>query len=432
MDTTLQITEEFQEALELIEKGESIFLTGKAGTGKSTLLRHFKKQTKKNAVYLAPTGLAAVNIGGQTIHSFFKFPGRLFDRHEIKRRRNPKLFQKLEVIIIDEVSMVRADMLDNIDHFLRTNGPKQDEPFGGIQLILIGDLFQLPPVVQKADAQILTMWGYRHPFFFDAEVWHDYPLKCRQLTEVFRQKDTNFLAILNRVRNATMDYDDLEELNDRYGEVTAEFAEKPYITLTSTNAIANKLNKQKLGEIWSPEFIYKAEKNGSMTESYFPCEEELHLKVGAQVIFCKNDNEQHRWVNGTIGKVVKLSGEGIDVEVTDDEGIKKTHSVKPIKWELNKYQYNQNENKIETEMVGSFTQFPLRLAWAITIHKSQGMTFTQAVIDMGTGAFAPGQAYVALSRCTTMEGIILKRKLRPRDIMIDENVIEFASKHYFE
>lgn len=430
---SIEITDEFKEALELIDKGQSFFLTGKAGTGKSTLLRHFKNKTSKKVVYLAPTGLAAVNIGGQTIHSFFKFPPRLFDRHEIKARRNRKLYQKLEIIVIDEISMVRADLLDNIDYFLRQNGPDEGSAYGGIQMIFIGDLFQLPPVVRDSDRQILSMWGYQHPFFFDAEAWHEDPLKSIQLTEIFRQKDDRFLDLLNKVRNATIEQEDFDALNERYNKPLSEFEGKPFITLSTTNAIANRINKQKLSEIWEPEFIFKAETDGSFTESFFPCEKELHLKVGSQVMFCRNDHEEGRWVNGTIGKVIKLSASGlVEVQVTNQEGEKDTYTVKPFKWELNKYNYNQTNNKIDTEVVGTFTQFPLRLAWAITIHKSQGMTFERMVIDLGNGAFAPGQAYVALSRCTSLEGIILKRKLRPRDIIIDPNVIEFAADRGFD
>lgn len=429
----LEITSEFEQTLKLIEEGHSLFLTGKAGTGKSTLIQHFKKNTKRKVAFLAPTGLAAVNIGGQTIHSFFGFPGRLLDKNEIKKKRNRRVYQELDTIVIDEASMVRADMLDNIDHFLRINGSNHNEPFGGIQMVLVGDLNQLPPVVTESAKPILAMWGYENPFFFEADAWKESYPTIIQLTEVFRQSDEPFLSLLNKIRNREAERDDFTFLNNQHKPIPEDFQAKPYITLSSTNAIAERLNRQRLDELWTSEYVYMAEVSGSFGEKAFPADMKLHLKVGAQVLFCKNDTEEGRWVNGTIGKVVELSTQGIKVSIKNViEETEVEHWVKPDKWEVYNYDFNAGKNKVEAKSVGSFTQFPLRLAWAITIHKSQGMTFDQVVIDMGRGAFAPGQTYVALSRCRTLAGIILKKPITYKDVMVDENVLEFSARNRLE
>ena len=424
----IELNDDFKEALHYMnETDETLFITGKAGTGKSTLLKYFKFHTKKKSVFLAPTGLAAVNIGGQTIHSFFGFPPRPFDNHEIKKRRNRKVFENLETIVIDEVSMVRADLLDSIDYFMRKNGPNPYLPFGGVQMILIGDLFQLPPVVREDSMQFLAMRGYPSPFFFDAFSLQDIPPRIIELRYHYRQSDESFVNLLNKVRNKTIDYEDLHDLNTAAFRSESAFVNQSFITLTSTNRIAGQINERELTTIPEEAFSYQGEIKGEFDERLLPCEAKLSLKKNAQVMFCRNDAEG-RWVNGTIGKVIELTKEYIKVGVKEKEVIS-VYKVSKEKWELFVYNYNVEKQKIVAESIGSFTQYPLRLAWAITIHKSQGMTFQRVVIDLGRGAFAAGQVYVALSRCTHLEGIILKRKIQHRDIMLDDAIVEYAAKN---
>lgn len=425
----IQFTKDFELAYQQMEETKnSLFITGKAGTGKSTLLRYFKEHTKKKTVYLAPTGLAAVNIGGQTIHSFFKFPPRPFDLSYIKKRKS-KIYQKLQTIVIDEVSMVRADLLDAIDYFLRKNGPDELSPFGGVQMVFIGDLFQLPPVVRSEHQELLTMQGYQTPYFFSAHCLISVRLLHLELTEIFRQKDKYFLQLLNQIRNNDLTEETLQEMNKCTQNTVANFENKPYITLCSTNAGAWQINQRALSEISKPKYIFSGKLEGNFTEKNLPAPLTLHFKEGAQVMFCKNDLEG-RWVNGTIGKISKLDFEKVEVEVKTPKGSEKYELAKET-WELYRFTFNQKKNRIEAEVVGSFLQYPLRLAWAITIHKSQGMTFERVVIDLGRGAFAPGQVYVALSRCVSLEGLILKQKIRAKDIFMDKNVVDYAFQNNF-
>jgi len=425
---TIDLNEDFKSALHYMnETDQHLFITGKAGTGKSTLLKYFKTHTKKKSVFLAPTGLAAVNIGGQTIHSFFGFPPRPFDKSEIRKRRNRKVFENLEVIVIDEVSMVRADILDGIDYFMRKNGPNPYLPFGGVQMIMIGDLFQLPPVVRDEQVQLMQMRGYASPFFFDSYALQTMPPHHIELKQHYRQSDDNFIAILNKIRNKTIQYEGLHELNEATRRSESVFNRQPFITLTSTNRVADNLNKQELAKIQEPSFKYLGEIKGEFDSRLLPSAECLELKKGAQVMFVRNDSEG-RWVNGTIGKIAGVTQEHIKVGIKEGEMIS-IYKVEKEKWEVYKYEYNVEKQKIEAEAIGSFTQYPLRLAWAITIHKSQGMTFERVVINLGRGAFAAGQVYVALSRCTTLDGIVLKSNIRQRDIMLDDAIIGYAAKH---
>lgn len=419
--STLDLNEDFQYVLDTLEGShKSLFITGRAGTGKSTLLRLFRDRTQKKVVTLAPTGIAALNIGGQTIHSFFKFPAKAIGRDKIRARRDKKLFKSIELIIIDEVSMVRADMMDNIDYFLRINR-ENPRPFGGVQMVFFGDLFQLPPVVSTPEEHQLMEAHYESPYFFSAHVFAEYPFEMVELYRVYRQNNRQFVRLLDRVRMSQMDYDDLETLNARYLPELPD--EDFYVTLASTNAIVNQLNEQRLKHLYAPEVIFTASTTGDFSERAYPADEILRLKEGAQVMFVKND-PQRRYVNGTIGVIERLTPEQILVTIVDERGVVKRIEVEKAEWEMVEYALSST-GEIEPKVKGTYKQYPLRLAWAMTIHKSQGKTFERVIIHLGRGAFAPGQTYVALSRCTTLEGIVLKQPLTPRDFIIDERIIHF-------
>ena len=424
----LELNSSFQQALDLLEKSDkSVFITGRAGTGKSTLLRMFRSTTRKKLVVLAPTGVAALNVRGQTIHSFFNFPGRPLNPADIKKVRFRRVYQNLEALIIDEISMVRADLLDNIDRFLRVNR-ESPKPFGGVQMIFSGDLFQLPPVVASEAERMLFSGFYESPYFFSSKVFEDgFELEKFELHKVYRQESRHFLRLLDTIRTNTADYDDLEDLNERYDPAfePLDF----FITLSPRNAKVDAINQKKLAELASPEFTFQAKITGQFDPRLFPVEAVLRLKTGAQVMFVKNDPER-QFVNGTIGKVAFLQKDKIIVE-TEENGLRSEVEVQPMDWEILKHvPAKSDESAIETEVLGVFTQFPLRLAWAITIHKSQGKTFDRVVIDMDRGAFEHGQTYVALSRCRSLEGIVLKQKIQLSDILTDEKVVEFHERNF--
>lgn len=415
----IHINDDFKACLAEIQTGHSpLFVTGKAGTGKSTLLRYFVERLRRNHVVLAPTGIAALNVGGQTIHSFFGFPPRPLKKSEIRRRRSRKIYEALELIIIDEVSMVRADMMDNIDYFLRVNR-NRNEPFGGVQMIFFGDLFQLPPVVSSNEERQMFQLLYESPFFFSAKVFEEQPVQMLELTEVFRQEHRYFIQLLDAVRLNQAEYDELEALNERV-QPEAKNTEG-YITLAARNATVNEINKKKLEELSTDEYSYIAEVKGDF--KVLPAETPLRLKEGAQVMFLRNDTER-RYVNGTIGTVERLDQDRIEVRVIRRTGKVEVIEVKKETWEQQRYSLSSS-GEIESEKIGSFKQYPLRLAWALTIHKSQGKTFEHVHIDLGRGAFESGQTYVALSRCTTLEGIALRKPLTPNDIQVDPRVVEF-------
>lgn len=423
----LELNGDFQYVLDQLEKeGRSLFITGRAGTGKSTLLQLFRNVTRKKTVVLAPTGIAALNVQGQTIHSFFGFPPRPLARHEIRKRRNRRLYQNLEVLIIDEISMVRADLLDNIDYFLRINRDNP-LPFGGVQVVFFGDLFQLPPVVASEAEAMLFQSEYESPYFFSAHVFgEDFDLEMVELQQVYRQDNRHFLRLLDAVRLNTLDYDDLADLNERH--IPDFKPQKAYITLSARNARVDSINKQKLAAIAFPERMYLAKVTGNFHPRLFPTEATLNLKLSAQVMFIKNDPDR-RFVNGTIGKVTDLKDDAITVAIEETNGQQRTVEVERMDWEILKYKPSDKDPaQIDTETVGTFTQFPLKLAWAVTIHKSQGKTFDRVIIDLGRGAFEHGQTYVALSRCRTLEGIVLRQPLHPRDIRTDERVVEFYDR----
>ena len=425
----LELNAEFQDILDLLEKTHRpIFITGRAGTGKSTLLQLFRNTTKKKTIVLAPTGIAALNVKGQTIHSFFRFPAKPLSRHEIKALRNRKLYTRMEVLVIDEISMVRADLLDSIDIFLRKNR-ENPQPFGGVQVVFFGDLFQLPPVVAHEAEEALFNGFYESPYFFSAKVFEEgFEMEMIELRKNYRQESRFFLRLLDAVRLNQIDFDDLEDLNERYQPNFQ--SEDHYITLSTRNSIVDSINKRELAKLDTEEHTYLASVTGNFHPRLFPTEAALKLKVGAQVMFIKND-PQRRFVNGTIGKVISLQPDLISVKIEEPDGRSKLIEVEKLSWEIERYKANENdESAIDTEQVGSFTQYPLKLAWAITIHKSQGKTFDKVIIDLGRGAFEHGQTYVALSRCRTLDGIVLKQPIRQQDIMVDDRIVQFYEQQF--
>jgi len=418
----LIITEEFQKSFDLMEStSKCAYITGKAGTGKSTLLTYFREKTKKNVIVLAPTGIAAINVEGSTIHSFFQFPPQLIEKHHItKDFTRQELFDKIDMIVIDEISMVRADILDGIDYALRINR-KKDIPFGGVQMIFFGDLYQLPPVVVGKDLNDYFEENFGGFYFFNAKVFKESSFEYIELQIIFRQKDEDFKQILNSIREDKVTPNDLNILNTRFRPNHTLTSKDVCLTLTTTNKIAEDINQERMNSLISKEFLYTAEITGKFDKSSYPTEQRLILKEGAQIMMLKNDSKK-RWVNGTIGIIKKLS----DEVVVEIDGT--SYTIEKATWEVVEYQYNKEEKKIEAVITGSFTQFPVKLAWAITIHKSQGQTFDNVIINLGNGAFAHGQTYVALSRCTSLEGIILKTQIRPRDIILDSKVANFIKE----
>ena len=403
------------------DRSGHIYCIGKTGTGKSTLLNLFRRTTKKKFVILAPTGIAALNVQGQTIHSFFGFPPRIVPFHELKKRKNHKLYKNIEVMIIDEISMVRADMMDAIDVFLRNNREK-DVPFGGIQIIFFGDLFQLPPVVSSAEEKQYLENNYNSVYFFDAFALKNIDYQLVELRKVYRQDERHFVRLLDAIRLNRMDEDDLMDLNEVY-QPNFEM-EDFYITLSPRNNLVDKINQLSLSQLEGEIYSYTANVFGQFNPSQFPTDLMIQLKIGAQVMMIRNDPDK-KFVNGTLGIIKDIEDDIIKVAV-EFNGSKNIIDVTKTTWEVIQYKIDEeNPKKINSEIIGSFSQYPIKLAWAITIHKSQGKTFEKVVIDMGQGAFEYGQTYVALSRCKTLKGIVLKQPLRAKDIIVDDKIVTY-------
>ena len=398
---------------------EHLFVTGRAGTGKSTLLNHLSWQTSKQVVICAPTGVAALNVGGQTIHSLFRLPIGVIADHEIEQGADVrKLLNTMDTLVIDEVSMVNADLLDAVDRSLRMARSRRHEPFGGVQVVLFGDPYQLAPVPGDADERAYFADHYESMWFFDAKVWNETDLTIYELSTVHRQHEAEFRYMLNAVRYGQV----TKEIADRLNETGARTPPTDgIITLATTNATVNRINATELARLPGKAKIARAEVNGDFGGRAFPADEDLELKTGAQVMFLRNDPDQ-RWVNGSVGTVTKIAAT-VFVEIDGEE-----HEVHPSTWEKFKYSYSPTTKELKKDIVAEFTQFPLRLAWGVTIHKSQGKTYERAVVDLGQRSFAPGQTYVALSRISSLDGLYLSRDLRPSDIMVDENVTRFMAR----
>lgn len=396
----------------------NLFLTGRAGTGKTTMLRRFLEEAGENTVVLAPTGVAAMNAGGQTIHSFFKFPPRLIEEADIKRLRGARLIKAIETMIIDEISMVRADMLDAIDKSLQLNrGNKR--PFGGVRMILSGDLHQLPPVARGEEAEILNE-RYGGHYFFNAPGFKQAEFALLALKHVFRQEDPRFLALLGAMRQGRLAPTDERLLEGAVSGRTAVEASETHVVLTPNNANAFRINQARLADLPGKSHEFEANVQGQFDEKSFPTEADLELKKGARVMLIKNDPEG-RWVNGSLATVEGFKGDNVWVELDGH-----IHEIEPAAWEKYKYTLDTETKKVSREVVGTFKQVPLRLAYAVTIHKAQGLTLDKVFIDFDRGMFAHGQAYVAFSRARTLEGLEISRTLRPRDMVIDRNAFAFG------
>lgn len=430
MKKQIEINEWFKKALAYVEDTDGhAFITGKAGTGKSTLLEYFRQTTQKRVVVLAPTGVAAVNVRGQTIHSFFRFrPDITVEKVKTKYRniRSDDLYKKLDTIVIDEISMVRADLLDCVDAFLRMHGSKKGVPFGGAQMLFIGDLYQLPPVV-SGDERELFRSHYESPYFFDAHGFSELAIEIFELEKIYRQRDDAFIAILNGIRNRSIDDALFSQLNARVDQSFEPQRTDPYVHLTTTNAKAEEINAGELAKLSAKRWIFEAVRSGDFDNRSFPAPMTLELKIGSQVMLTNND-ELRRWVNGTVGVVETIEENDenetiVRVKLEDGELV----DISPHTWDMFRFIYSPKTGKIDTETTGSFTQYPMILAWAVTIHKAQGKTFERVIVDMDRGAFAHGQTYVALSRATSLSGLVLKKPIEKRHLLLDWRVVKFLT-----
>lgn len=442
------LTDEFKEIINILETtSDCLFISGKAGTGKSTLLKHFTSQTKKRFVILAPTGVAAMNVRGQTIHSFFKFPPRVLDPKTFTPdfTRNA-LFRNIQMIVIDEISMVNSNLLDSIDASLRINRNNK-LPFGGVQMAFIGDLFQLPPVVGNGLQDYFNKTYGGEYFFYCPALKNELKYQKRELTRIFRQKDEQFKEILNRVRVNEATFDDFVKLNSRHISNIGDNVVSN-IFLTTTNKIAKKINKENIAKIADKEFIYQAYLEDKIKDDFdkvharflnkeitedefddiidnkFPTNIMLKLRKGCQVMMLKNDSNKN-WVNGSLGTVTKLTDDKIWVKLESG-----AHEIERAEWDEISYIYDAKTNQLKENIKGRFRQFPLKAAWAITIHKSQGKTFDKVTIDIGAGAFSHGQTYVALSRCKTLDGVTLNKEIKQTDVIVDKRIVNYYKNEY--
>lgn len=435
MTPPIELNDRFKHALDVMEHTRrNVFVTGKAGTGKSTLLDYFRNTTKRNVVVLAPTGVAAVNVRGQTIHSFFRFRPDITPAtvKKFKAKKDKTIYQKIDAVIIDEISMVRADLLDCVDRFLRLNARDPRVPFGGLQMLFIGDLYQLPPVVTSHERDIFRT-QYSSPYFFDAKVFGaGFELEFIELEKIYRQKDARFVELLNTVRNNTATETELAILNRRVQPPPSDTSRDSYIHLTTTNQRAREINDHRLAHLKGKTFRYHGRISGEFELKNLPADMDLTLKIGAQIMLLNNDSAG-RWINGTIGKVMGFE-QGRDND--PDEVIVKLPggaevAVTPYEWDIFNFAWNEEAQHLESEVLGSFVQVPIKLAWAVTIHKSQGKTFDKVILDLDRGTFAHGQLYVALSRCTSMEGMIFTRPLQKKDILMDWRVVNYMTHYHY-
>lgn len=396
----------------------NLFLTGRAGTGKTTMLRKFLASAGDRAIVLAPTGVAAMNAGGQTIHSFFKFPPRLIEPGDVKRLRSTRLIKAIDTLIIDEISMVRADMLDAIDRSLKLNRASK-RPFGGVRMILSGDLHQLPPVVSGEEAPILQE-RYGGSYFFNAPAFREAEFALLALKHVFRQEEPRFLALLGALRTGRVTPNDEAVLRGLVSDKSAVEASETHVVLTPNNANAYRINQARLDMLATRSKTYPADVQGQFDEKTYPTEADLELKEGARVMLIRNDPEG-RWVNGSLATVEGFSARGVLVSIDDH-----VYEIEPAAWEKYRYELDPETKKVKREVVGTFKQVPLRLAYAVTIHKAQGLTLDRVFIDFDSGMFAHGQAYVAFSRARSLEGLSISRELRPRDLVLDREAFNFG------
>jgi ATP-dependent DNA helicase PIF1 len=427
-ELNLDLNPQFMRALELMNNTkEHLFITGNAGTGKSTLLELFRKQTHKKVVVLAPTGVSALNVKGQTVHSFFGFKPNL-TLSKVRRAKKEKLalYDNLDAIVIDEISMVRADLLDCVDKALRLNRDAPHLPFGGVQMIFIGDLFQLPPVVTERE-QFMFENEYESPYFFSAFAFDELDLKYVELKKIYRQEEKRFVELLNNVRHNQVSAENMQTLENLHNPFYEPDADDVSVCLTTTNKMAGRINDHELKRLLAKEMSFHGSLEGEFGDRRLPAPDQLKIRAGAQVMMVCNDH-QRRWANGTIGIIVEIQKssdpakpDAILVELQDSRLV----CVLPYTWEMFRYVFDEDSGRMETEVTGKYTQYPMILAWAVTIHKSQGKTLENVIIDTGWGTFAHGQMYVALSRCTTLEGMVLKQPFRAKDVILDQRVVNF-------
>ncbi|MFZ5391992.1 MAG: ATP-dependent DNA helicase [Patescibacteria group bacterium] len=424
----IEINDDFLRALKKIDEiNGPLYITGKAGTGKSTLLKYFRQTTDKMAVVVAPTGIAAINVGGQTIHAFFGFSNNVTPievRSAQKQKKRQEVLDKMDILVIDEISMVRADLMDCVDESLRYY-LNNDLPFGGKQIVMFGDLYQLPPVVATAQERQMFNSVYKSPYFFDAKAFTDLSIEKIELKKIYRQSDQKFISLLNNIRHNQVRDEDMNMLNGCYQPNSFD-SDDGFITLCTTNQSANDMNNFKLSQLPDELKVYKGKVDGDFAEKNFPTELNLQVKISAQVMMLNNDSAG-RWVNGSMGQIIDITkGEKSDqdilvVEIFGGEIVE----VRPYRWEMNRYYFNQTAKMVDTETIGTFTQYPLRLSWAITIHKSQGKTFDKVIVDIGRGTFSAGQVYVAISRATSLDNLILKRPIWKSHIWTDQKIVNF-------